>query len=480
MNSIKQNFIFNALLSLSQVVFPLITFPYVARVILPSGIGEVTFVESICRYVILFSALGIPIYGIREIAKVKNEKEKLNKLFTELIIIHFVITIFISSLFVICIYLVPLLYNNLEFYLLGILLILSNVFVIEWYFQGIGQFKFITIRNLIVKTILTLLVFIVVKEKNDVYTYFSIIVLTSIFNAVINFVYALRTIDFNFLIDFNDLKRHFKPLLYIFSSLAFISIYTLLDTIILGFMTDERTVGLYSTGLKVSRISVLFIGALGVVLIPKLSEHFHNGRLDDFSSLINKSFKFVITFSIPTVFLLFSLSDFIIVSFAGSSFIEAGSVLKILSLLSLLIGLSNLFGLQILTTMGKDRYLAISGLIGMVISFGLNLILIPYYKEKGAAFSNIIAETGVTVATIYFATKYIKLVIDWRFVFKTIISAIPLFFIPIFISQYVENILLFMIITTVLCAIYFIPIQLYIVKNELFIDLKNKIFKKYE
>jgi O-antigen/teichoic acid export membrane protein len=134
----------------------LITFPYVARVILPSGIGEVTFVESICRYVILFSALGIPIYGVREIAKVKNEKNKLNKLFTELIIIHFVITIFISSLFVISVYLVPLLYNNLEFYLLGIFLILSNVFVIEWYFQGIGQFKFITIRNLIIKTILTL------------------------------------------------------------------------------------------------------------------------------------------------------------------------------------------------------------------------------------------------------------------------------------------------------------------------------------
>ncbi len=480
MSSIKQNFIFNALLSLSQVVFPLITFPYVARVILPTGVGEVTFVESICRYVILFSALGIPIYGVREIAKVKNDKDKLNKLFTELIIIHFTITIFISSLFVISIYFIPLLKNNFEFYILGLFLILSNVFVIEWYFQGIGQFKFITIRNLIVKTILTILVFIVVKDKTDVITYFSLIVITSILNAVVNFVYALRTIKLDFSINLNDLKRHFKPLFYIFSSIAFISIYTLLDTIILGFMTDETTVGLYSTGLKVSRISVLFIGALGVVLIPKLSEHFHNGRLDDFTSLISKSFKFVITFSIPIVFLLLSLSDFIIVSFAGSYFIEAGSVLKILSLLSLLIGLSNLFGLQILTTMGKDRYLAISGLIGMVISLGLNIILIPYYKEKGAAFSNIIAETCVTVATIFFATKYIKLVIDWRFLFKTVITAIPLFFIPIFISQYVKNILLFMLVTTVLCAIYYIPIQLFIVKNELFIDLKNKIFKKYE
>jgi O-antigen/teichoic acid export membrane protein len=478
LSSIKQNFIFNALLSLSQVVFPLITFPYVARVILPSGIGEVTFVESICRYVILFSALGIPIYGVREIAKVKNEKNKLNKLFTELIIIHFVITIFISSLFVISVYLVPLLYNNLEFYLLGIFLILSNVFVIEWYFQGIGQFKFITIRNLIIKTILTLLVFIVVKEKNDVLTYFSIIVITSILNSLVNFVYALRTIEFDFSSNFNDLKRHFKPLFYIFSSIAFISIYTLLDTIMLGFMTDERTVGLYSTGLKASRIPILFIGALGVVLIPKLTEHFHNDRLDDFISLINKSIKFVITFSIPTLFLLMSLSDTIIVSFAGPNFIQAGSVLKILSLLSLLIGLSNIFGLQILTPMGKDKYLTFSVLIGMVISLGLNLILIPIYKEKGAAFSNIIAETAVTIATIFFASKFIKLIIDWKFVLKTIISAIPLFFIPIFVSQYVVSDLPLIIITIVLCGIYFLPIQLFVVKNELFVDLKNKILKK--
>lgn len=480
MNSIKQNFFFNALLSLSQVVFPLITFPYVARIILPTGIGEVTFVESICRYIILFTALGIPIYGVREIAKFKDEKEKLNKLFTELITIHLVITIIISLIFVLSIYLIPLLHKNIEFYLLGLFLILSNVFLIEWYFQGIGQFKFITIRNLIVKTILTIFIFIVVKEKNDTIAYFSILVITSILNAVINFIYALRTIKLDFSSNLYELKRHIKPLFYIFSSIAFISIYTLLDTIMLGFMTDERIVGLYSTGLKVSRIPMLFIGALGVVLIPKLSEHFHHNRQDDFIYLINKSINVVITFSIPTLFLLFSLSDTIIVIFAGKNFIEAGSVLKILSILSLLIGLSNIFGLQVLTPMGKDKYLTYSVLIGMIISLTLNFILIPIFKEKGAAISNIIAEIAVTIATIFFANKFIKLTIDWKFVFKTIISSIPLFFIPIFLSRYVRSHISILFITIVLSGIYFLPIQLLFVKNELFIDLKKKIIKKYE
>ncbi len=130
--------------------------------------------------------------------------------------------------------------------------------------------------------------------------------------------------------------------------------------------------------------------------------------------------------------------------------------------------------------MGKDKYLSYSVLIGMIISLGLNMILIPIYKEKGAAISNIIAETGVTIATIFFANKFIKLIIDWKFVFKTVIYAIPFFFIPIFISKYVTGNISLIIITIVLSAVYFLPIQLFVVKNELFIDLNNKLIKKYE
>ena len=477
MSSIKQNFIFNALLSLSQVVFPIITFPYVARIILPTGIGEVTIVESVCRYIMLFSALGIPIYGVREIAKVKNEKVKLNKLFSELIIIHFVITIFILLLFILFIYLTPIFHNKIEFYLLGFFMILSNVFVIEWYFQGIGQFKFITLRNLLVKSILTVVVFIVIKEKNDVYAYFSIIVVTSVINAAINFIYALRTVDLDFTININSIRRHLRPLFYIFSSIAFISIYTLLDTLMLGFMTSERAVGLYTTGLKVSKIPIMFIAALGVVLIPKLSEYYHEGRLDLFVSLINKSIKFVITFSIPTVFLIISLSDQIIYIFAGSNFMESSSVLRTLSLLSMLIGLSNIFGLQILTPMGKDKYLTFSVLIGMVISLCLNLIFIPIYKEQGAALSNIIAEVAVTIATIFFANKFIKLIIDWKFIFKVAFSSIPLFFVRFFVSKFILNDMMLIVITLFLSVLYFVFIQLFFVKNEMFFELKNKILK---
>jgi len=475
LSSVQKNFIYNALLSLSQVVFPLITFPYVARIILPSGIGQVTFVESICRYAILFSALGIPIYGVREVAKIKNETFKLNKLFTELIVIHLVITLLILVFFLMLIFIIPSLYENARFYLFGVLWILSNVFMVEWYFQGIGQFKFITVRNVIIKTIFTVLTFYLIKEKNDVLMYFFILVLTLIVNALVNFIYALRSIKFDFAFNFNSLKRHFKPLLYIFSSIAFISIYTLMDTIMLGFMTDEKAVGFYTTGLKVSRIPMMFVGALGVVLIPKLSEHFHNGNEKQFKCLINKSINFVVTFSVPTAFIFFSLADNIIVTFAGIDFIGSGIVLQILSVLSLLIGLSNVFGLQILTPMGKDKYLTYSVLVGMIISLSLNFILIPVYKEIGAAVSNVVAEIAVTIATIYFATKFIKIKIYWGFILKTVVFSIPILFIAMLVSQYVTNPIAIIVVTFIFSFIYYIPVQLYMVKNELLIEIKNKI-----
>ncbi len=477
MGSIKQNFLFNTLLSLSQVFFPLITFPYVARVILPAGIGEVTFIESICRYLMLLCALGIPIYGVREIAKVKNEKNKLNKLFTELIVIHVIITLLVLLFYVLAIYYIPILYNDRHFYLVGILLILSNVFLVEWYFQGIGDFKFITIRNLILKSVLTTIVFFVVKDKYDVLKYFTLIVLLSVFNSIINFWYSMKTITLDFSIKMIDLKKHLVPLFYIFSSIAFISIYTFLDTIMLGLMTNETTVGLYTTGLKLSRIPMLIVGALGVVLIPKLAEHYHNDRLEEFMSLINKSIKFVFTFSIPTIFMLIGLSDIIIMSFAGPEFIKASSVLKILSSLSMLIGLSNIFGLQILTPMGKDKFLSLSVLYGMLISFCFNLVFIPLLKENGAALSNLLAEIAVTVSTMFFAKRYIKYIVDVKFILKTVISALPLMFIPLVVMRFVDKDLSVMLISIMLSVVYFSFVHLCILKNELFMELKKTIEK---
>jgi O-antigen/teichoic acid export membrane protein len=478
MSSIKKNFFYNIVLSVTQVLFPLITFSYVARVIEPVGIGTVSFVESICRYAILIAALGIPVYGVREVAKLKHDKEKLSKLCSELLIIHFVATLFISLIYLITVLSIAKLNHNLDYYLLGLMMVFSNIFIMEWYFQGIGDFKFITLRTLIVRIITTISVFFLVTNTNEGINFFLLIVLTNIINGIINFWHAKKSLNLSFSFNFKSLKKHLTPLFFIFSTTISVSIYVLLDTIMLGFLADEKAVGFYSTALRISKVPMLFVGALGLVLIPQLSSSFHQNDLENFKILILKSLNFVITFSFPVIFFVFGISNELLYAFAGEQFMGAAIVLKILSVVVLLIGLSNVFGLQILTPMGKDKYLTFSVLLGTITSLSLNFILIPLYQERGAAITNIIAESAVTVATLYYAMKFIKLDFEYLFVLKSLVFSIPICFFSLGCSYLNTNYLFILISTSVMTGIYFIIVQVYIIKNQIIVELKNKLTQK--
>lgn len=478
MSSIKKNFVYNTILSLSQIIFPLVTFSYVARVITPVGIGTVSFVESICRYAILIAALGIPVYGVREVAKLKGDKFKLSKLCSELLIIHFIATFFISIIYIITVFSTEKLSHNLNYYLLGLLMVFSNIFVMEWYFQGIGDFKFITVRTLIIRLVTTISVFFLVTNANEGFNFFLLTVLTNVFNGIVNFWYAKKSLNLRYSINFNKLKKHLIPLFFIFSTTVSISIYVLLDTIMLGFLADEKSVGFYSMALKIIKVPMLFVGALGLVLIPQLSFSFHNNDLDKFKILILKSLNFVITFSFPVIFFVLGISDELIHAFVGEQFIGAAMTLKILSVVVLLIGLSNVFGLQILTPMGKDKYLTFSVLLGTIVSLSLNFILIPLYHEKGAAITNIIAELVVTLASLYFAAKFIKFDFDYLFIAKSLLVSIPICFFSNGLSYITNNYLFIFIGTSVITGLYFIIVQLHIIKNEIIVEFKNKLTKK--
>jgi O-antigen/teichoic acid export membrane protein len=478
MSSIKKNFFYNIVLSVTQVLFPLITFSYVARVIEPVGIGTVSFVESICRYAMLIAALGIPVYGVREVAKLKGNKVELSKLCSELLIIHFVATFIVSVIYIITVLITEKLNSNLEFYLLGLLMVFSNIFIMEWYFQGVGDFKFITVRTLIVRIITTISVFFLVTNKNESFNFFLLTVLTNIINGIINFSYAQKSLNLSYSIIFSRLRKHFKPLFFIFSTTISISIYVLLDTIMLGFLANDKAVGYYSMALKISKVPMIFVGALGLVLIPQLSLSFHQNDIERFKLLISKSINFVITFSFPVIFFILGISDELIRAFAGEQFLGAAITLKILSILVLLIGLSNIFGLQILTPMSKDKYLTFSVILGTGVSLCLNYILIPFYQEIGAAITNIITEVVVTGATLYFASKFISIEFDYFFILKSLFYSIPIYFFPILWSYLISNYLLILIITSVISGIYFIIVQLYIIKNQIIVELKNKLIQK--
>lgn len=478
MTSHKKNFIYNLILTISQVVFPLISFPYVARIIQPEGVGLISLVDTITSYIILIAALGIPIYGVREVAILKKDPNKLSAFIIEVLIIHLILTLTALLIYFSVIPLLDVLDLNKSLIFLGAFSIFSNVFSIEWYYKGIEDFKFITIRSLIVRFLATLLIFYFVKEKNDISLYYSILVISTVCSAVINFSYAFNKINLKLNRKIIFLKKHIKPLFYIFSSIAFVSIYTLFDTVFLGSISGEKAVGIYSTGLKIARIPMLFMGTLSTVFLPKLSEHFRNNEIETYNGILNKSLNFVISFGIPLIFLITAISNKIVLIFAGELFVESAVILNILSPLCLIVGLSSLFGLQILTPMSKDKYLTYAVFAGMVSSLGLNSVLIPMYSEIGAAISNILSEIIVLYFTYFFSRKFVQIKIDISFVLKTFFYSIPMFLIPRLIFSFDISLIVSLFLVSIISIIYFLFFQIFAIKNQLVIEILSN-FKKY-
>jgi O-antigen/teichoic acid export membrane protein len=460
----------------------MITYPYLARVILPQGLGLVSYIESICRYAILISALGIPLYGVREISKIKHNHLKLSSLFSDLIVLNTLISISVIIFYAIILINIEIPKEYFKYYLIGGLFIFSNVFLIEWFFQGLEDFRFIAVRNLIIRGITVVIIFIFVKFKTDTYLYFCILTFSTIVNAIVNMYYVFSTLKIKLRISLDSLSQHIKPLIYIFGSIAFITVYTLMDTIMLGSYSNNYFVGIYTMGIKLAKLPIAFIGALGVVLIPKLSKHHLHGNFKEFNILIEKSINFVLTFSVPLIFFFLSLSDEIILLFAGLEFHDSSIIVKILSILSLLIGLSNVFGLQILTPMSKDKYFTYSVALGTITSVSLNIILLPKFNAVGAAFSSVIAELVVLISTIYFSSKFLKIQVNFKFILLTVIYSIPYFFFSKILYFIIINPLYILMCSCILSGIYFVFSQIFLVKNELFQfdELYNKVYSYYK
>jgi O-antigen/teichoic acid export membrane protein len=444
----------------------------------PEGIGNVSFVEGICRYAILIAALGIPIYGVREASKYKKDKIKLGKLCGELLIIHFISTLLIGFVYLILIFNSSKLYSHLLYYLLGIVMISSNVLTLDWFFQGTEDFKFVTVRTILIRIVSTIIIFLVVRKVDDGLYFFGITVLTSFVNGIINYWHLKRSVKLDYSLSKSDLKKHLAPLFFIFSSTLSISIYVILDTIMLGFMSNSKAVGFYAIALKISKVPIIFISAIGTVLIPRLSHTSFNKDYQAFDKLIEKSLNFVFTISFPMIFFTIGFADKILVIFAGHTFVGASATLKLLSVVVLLIGLSNIFGLQILIPLGKDKFLAYSVFLGTIVSLLMNFILIPRYHDRGAAITNVITEIVVTALTLFYASKFVKLSFDYSFIFKSLIFSIPIYLLSKGILLFINNDILALSIGIIISFLYFILIQFYVIRNSLIIQTFNNIIKK--
>lgn len=464
----KKNFFYTVLLSIVNILFPILSFPYAARILGPVGIGNVQFVVSFAQYFALFAALGIPIYGIKETARHRDDPAKLSAVFTELTTIYFIASLLFFAIYIGIIFIFPFFESARTLYLYAGLLIFLSFSYTDWFYAGLEQFRAITIRSVIIKIISLLLLYVFVRNENDFSKYLLIIVFSILGNQVLGFCMIFRKTHFTFIgLDF---KKHITPVFYIFSASIAASIYTVLDTVLLGFLSTIRAVGLYTAAVKIIRMVFPFVTSMGTILMPGISKNFSDNNMTEVEEKLDNSFKFLTFFAIPVCTGIAILAPEFIIVFSGRQFTEAILCMQILSLLPLLVGFGHFFHLQVLIPAGRNKEVFLSMFAGVITCLALNFMIVPSLHETGAAIANIATELVVTTCYFFFIRKYYTLTHNWKFFFQSLLCVIP--FLPLvwIIRMLGLDILITLLLSIITCSIVYSCIHLFIFKNAFLLN----------
>lgn len=408
--SVKANYLFNLINSASQLLFPLITFPYASRIMMADGIGQVNFFQSIISYISLFTCLGIPMYAIREIAKVRDNLEKMTRTTVEILLLHAFLTLFGYIIVAAICMTVAKVQTDIPLFLILSVSIFFTAIGCEWFYQGIEDFKYVAIRGIVVKTVSVLLLFLLVKSKEDILWYGAYTVFGVLGGNIFNFI-RLRKYLHREMIDVHTLHplRHLRPALHVFVLNVVISIYLQLNNVLLGFMKDAEAVGYFTAATKIMVITMSISSSLGTVIMPRSSNLIAEGKVDEFRILIQKSYDFVLALAMPLTVGLIFISPSVILLLSGEGFAPAVLTSQIVASNILMVGLSGVMGAQVLYSLGKINIVVSCTFIGAIINVLLNVLLIPNYGHNGTAVAYMLAEMAVTISMFLIGNKYIPI-----------------------------------------------------------------------
>ena len=409
--SVEVNYILNLINTGTQMLFPLITFPYVCRVIEADGIGQINFFQSIISYISLFTCLGIPMYAIREIARDRSDVVQMNRTAMEILLLHSMLTLVGYAIVAILCLTVPQIQVNIPLFLILSLTIFFTAIGCEWFYQGIEDFKYITIRGLIIKTVSVVLLFIFVKSKTDLLYYGCYTVFGVLGGNIFNF-FRLRKYIHRENIIFSELhiKRHIKPVLKVFSFSVVTSIYLQLNTVLLGFLKNALAVGYFAAATKVMQMLLTMSACLGSVMMPRASHLIAENKEDEFNRLIQKSYDFTLAIALPMTIGLIFCAPSLITALCGVKFEHSILPSQIIAPIILMVAISNVFGIQVLFPKGKINIVTLCCGIGAVVDLILNLCLIPFFSYIGTSIAYLGAEVATTVSMYFIGRKYIPII----------------------------------------------------------------------
>lgn len=474
-HSIKSNFILNILRTAVSFLTPLIVFPYVSRVLGPENIGKVDFANSIISYFVLFTALGIPTYGVREVARTRDDIISRSKTVWELTII-LCITVplgYVCYFFIVRI--IPEFSKELLlFFTVAPSLFFSN-FSYEWFYFGIEDQTYITVRHIFVKLLQIIGVYLFIREKEDYLLYALIIVgiggISSIFN-----IFHLQTFVQRIPLKDLNIKHHIKPVLIIFTSIIATSIYMQLDVTMVGFFSGDKAVGLYTTANRFVRTMIMLVTSLSSVIIPRIENCLKNNDEIACKRYLDLSLHYILMFSLPMMFGIIALGDDIIYILAGKQYVESVFTIQLLSPIIVIVGLAYFVGLQILYPYRQEWKYTLAVSIAAFVNAIVNFLLIPHLAQNGAVIGTLVAELLGLLLQIIFASKHIKKT-DLISVntLKYIIAAILMFVTLIFLPSF-ENVIVHFIISVFIAFIIYGG-TLLVLREKLIKEVWRKIFR---
>ena len=475
---LKKNIIYSSVLTTSNYIFPLIVYPYVSRVLGVSNIGICNFIDGIIHYFILFSMMGVTIMGTREIAASRNNSDLLERRYSSILALNGITTFIAVMGLLIATVLVPELWENRKMMLYGGVKLLSSYLLIEWFYKGIEEFRYITVRTIFVKLLYVISVFIFVRQSDDYSIYYLLTCLMVTGNAVINFIHAHKYVKFRFYLI--SIKDYLKPFFTLGSYMLITSMCTTFNVVYLGFLTNDTQVGYYTTATKLYTILLALFTGVTSVILPRMSSLLAENRMNEYVSLLKKSTSVLFSFSIPAIIFVIIFAQQIVLTLSGPGYEGAIMPMRIVIPLMLIIGYEQIIVIQGLMPLRKDKEVMINSTVGACVSVILNYLLVSRLQSIGSAIVWVCSEFVILILSQIVLTRNIHISFPFKAFIKNCLGYLPLAIILLILTRLMSNVnyIIALLISGIVMVVYTLLLQICLLKNTIIINFIHSILHR--
>lgn len=464
---IVKNYLYNVIYQVFIIIVPLLTIPYLSRILGPSGIGINSYTGSIVQYFVLLGSIGVGLYGNRLIAYVRDNQVKMSKVFYEIFILR-LLTLCLAYLLFVAFLTINGQYHT--YYLFQSIAIVAAAFDISWFFMGIENFKVTVLRNFIVKLLALFSIFLFVKSHNDLNIYILITVLSTLIGNLTFFPSLHRYLV---KVNYRELRplKHLKQSLVMFIPQIAIQIYWVLNKTMLGLLDSVTSSGFFDQSDKIVKLVLAIATATGTVMLPRVANAFANREYSKIKEYLYVGFSFVSAISIPMMFGLIAITPKFVPLFFTSQFSDVIPVLMIESIAIIFIAWSNAIGNQYLLPTNQNKSYTVSVIIGAIVNLMLNIPLIIYLGTVGASIATVISEMSVTVYQLFIIHKQLNLHTLFSDLSKYLIAGLVMFLIVFKISLLTPTSWIFILLEITVGIIIYVVLLIFL-KAEIINKLK--------